>query len=71
MRAELGSGFHRAAKRTGGRLGGRGVAVLSCPPEHAATSNLGQAELKRDACLGACEKQAAGIRRHPQGSVHV
>lgn len=54
-----------------GRLGGRGVAALSCPPEHAATSNLGQAELKGDARFGACEKQAVGIRRRPRDSVHV
>lgn len=34
----------------------RGAAVAISPLSQAATSNLGQAKLKRDVCFSACEK---------------
>jgi len=42
-----------------GLLGGWmawGVAVIISPPRQTATSNLGQAKLKRDVCFGACQE---------------
>lgn len=38
-----------------GRLDGLGVAIVTSPPSQAATSNLGQAMLKRDVCFSSCE----------------